>query len=297
MTTTKIAYLGPSGTYSEKAAKKMNAIAENPEWVTKGTIEDVLYAVSRSEANIGVVPIRTHYGDVGQTIDMLHEATVLSEKGEGARINVTGYTKMPILFYLAAKNGAELSGIKREETKKEAIDACAKDLAKLIPGYQSDYLESTAGGALKVANSGYEVATLCTEEAMRANGLESLIPEPIRRETAFVSVADKSYHGFGSSMDWETMVMVRLYHDRPGLLHDMTGAVQPINIRDVHLIKDREDMNGKAGLVFMLRINADPYQAIIATNAINGTFAKEELYVPGVLPPRVTNLGSYAVIP
>ncbi len=50
----KIAYLGPSGTFTQKAAQAMNADVTNPEWVERTKIQYVIDAVAQEYADRGV---------------------------------------------------------------------------------------------------------------------------------------------------------------------------------------------------------------------------------------------------
>lgn len=289
---TIIAYLGPSGTFSEQAAKKMNAVIDSPHYVERETIADVLTAVARQEVDSGVVPLRTADGDVNDTLQQLHKV-VTRKEGNGHGPYITGYWVMPIVFYLAGKDGTTLGQVRIIATKQQALDACVDELEQAGITYKGLALASTALGAQYVvtaADGG--IAALCSKEAMEGNGLVSLLPGPIRKVTRFISVANTPYTG---PQQDETAIMVRLYEDRLGQLHAITGAILPMNMTDLHLMKDRRDSHGVA-TVFLIRMNADKEAAEQVLDRLNTQLIRKEAQYELNMPPRLTNLGTYPII-
>ena len=66
----KIAHLGPSGTFSESAARKHFGSA--PALTPGATIDDVFRAVESGNADYGVVPVENSTeGAIGRTLDLL----------------------------------------------------------------------------------------------------------------------------------------------------------------------------------------------------------------------------------
>ncbi len=289
----KIAYLGPSATFTEKAAKLMNADVTDAEWIEKGSIDEVIESVAQGESERGVVPLRTHYGDVYETLDKMHEVISRSETGEAKRLYITGYGELPIHFYLASKQGVNLGDIRVIATKQQAIEACKKELKRLLGTYAVQHLASTALGAKMVADSiEKNVATLCSEDALTEYNLVSLLAEPISKVTAFIRVGTAP-ENMGRTV--ETAVMIRLYGDKPGQLHSITGAVLPVNMTDIHLMKNKEDSYGVAGAVFIMRLAANYEWAEKVIGSLRAELNKES-HSCGIPPSRMDNLGTYPIM-
>ena len=67
----RVAYLGPAGTFTEQAARSQPDLA-GAELVPYPSMADVLFAVHDGEADLGVVPIENAIeGTVNATIDTL----------------------------------------------------------------------------------------------------------------------------------------------------------------------------------------------------------------------------------
>ncbi len=290
----RIAYLGPAGTYSETAARAMNPDLANAEYDEKDSLRDVIKAAHLGEVDIGVVPLRTDYEDVLDTLDALHRAVV--RRHQMGNIYITGYGEMPIQFYLAGKPGSSLAVIDEIASKKEAINACIDDLVALIPNEDWDYTltKSTASGAAMVAESqDLGLAALCSADAVAKYGLVQLAQLPAKT-TRFINISKRMYRG---TQQDESAIMIRLYQDRPGLLHSITGAVLPANMTDIYLRKNKLDPLGVAN-VFMIRIQANMREASSIMTCLQSELGgKEAMY--GIEPtqaPVVDLLGTYPVM-
>ncbi|MBI4138222.1 MAG: hypothetical protein HY482_01335 [Candidatus Wildermuthbacteria bacterium] len=292
----KVGFLGPMGSYSEKVARDMARHPESSQWVEIGTIPEVIENVATGLVGEGIVPLRTAYGDVPETLDALHRA-VVGMGSQGGSIFITGYSDRTIKFWLGGLPGATLADIAEVVTKQEAVQACASEISRLVPGYAPVYQASTALGARMVATSGHRTrATLCSLEALHENGLVPLLSSPIIRVTSFIRVGPRRYAG--AQYD-ESAVMVRVLQDRPGILKSIGEAVDPLNLVDFSVLKNRLDVGDKmAQVVFLLRIKAGVREAELVVEFLRAMFrVKEELFgVPEDLRSLVTNLGSYPVL-
>ncbi len=285
----RIAYLGPSGTFTQKAAREMNVDAKKPEWVERGKIQHVIDAVAKGDADRGVIPLRTDYADVPQTLDRLLKALSEAERGKGRRIYITGYAEMGIEFYLAAREGTRISEIGVIATKQQAAEACEDELEGILATYK--YVDSTALGAQMASkNEGY--ATLCSREAMESNGLVSILERPISKTTRFIRVGSSPYKGKRQD---ETAIMVRLYEDRPRLLEDIEHEVGPVNQTDLYTLKNRQDSEGEIPYSFVIRLAANKKDAGLVVDCLRAMARKEVLYGVTRLP-KIDVLGTYPVI-
>lgn len=126
-------YLGPQGTYSEIAAGKLSANSEKRAYPSFFTLFSAL--VSGEVDNI-VVPIEnTLNGAVTQNLDLMQETEGVYACSEYA---------LEIDHRLITLNGAEKSGIKRVYSHGQALEQCAKFLAKNFPLAKLIQTSSTA---------------------------------------------------------------------------------------------------------------------------------------------------------
>lgn len=291
----RIAYLGPDGTFTQKASIALNGDVINPEWVERGKIQSVIDAVAQGEAERGVIPLRTDYADVQQTLDRLLKVLALSEAGKLRKIYITGYGEMTVDFYLAAKPRTKLSDIRILATKQQAIEACEEELETLLSRYACEFLDSTALGAKKVAETDETdntYATLCSKEAIEGYGLVSLLKGPISKTTRFIRIGKEPYTGMQQD---ETAIMIRIYEDRAGLLRDIEHEIAPINQTDLYTMKNKQDSTGKIPYGFVIRLAANEKAASFVVNCLKEMAEKEVLYGVQQLP-KIDVLGTYPII-
>ena len=282
----RIAYLGPSGTYSEQVAQSLNADVKGAEYVPLKSIPRVIETVARGDAEVCVVPLRASQ-DVNDSLVSLYGRIRQAEEGKVNRVYITGYGEAPIQFYLAAKPEARIQDIDTVASKQEAIDHCRSELEDLLEDYGPRYTESTAEGArLVVSSSGSNIATLCSLKALGDNGLVSLLPEPIQKYTAFIRIGAEPYSG---TREDETAIMISFYQDRPGQLLSIVSSIYPVNMTDLHLLKNMKDYSGIAKHVFVVRLEADSGQADLVTKKMIKEF-------PEGNGTKIDVLGTYPII-
>ena len=115
-------YLGPEGSYSYLAAKKMT-----PAGVLKAydSFPLVFRALTVGEVDCIVIPIENSLnGEVTQNVDLMQEIPGILAVGECA---------VQIDHRLATLNGADIKGIKRIYSHRQALDQCAKYLFENFP--------------------------------------------------------------------------------------------------------------------------------------------------------------------
>lgn len=131
----KVAYLGPEGTYSQMAA--VRAFGKAVSYLEVPTIEGVFDAVTRQQADYGVVPIENSYGGgVLQTLDAL----------VGSDLEIGQEVLIPVDHCLLSMESG-LSSIRRVYSHPQALAQAKRWLATHLPGVELIESRSTAAAA------------------------------------------------------------------------------------------------------------------------------------------------------
>jgi len=182
----KIAYLGPSGTYTEKAAK---AYSENTEakLIPCKNIRDVFEHVKNEIADAGVVPNETSFtGGVEATIDCLLEYC----KDENKNIGVIEAIQMPVHHSIGALK--KHSKINKILSKYEAFKQCSEYIHEKYRSAKQIETESTAAAIdIIVSKNLKSAAAIADKNVLISKGLE-VIAENIENyehnETRFIVI-------------------------------------------------------------------------------------------------------------
>jgi len=215
-----IAVLGPKGTFSEEAAKRL------PEETLKyvQSIEEVFDVVDKGLCNSGVVPIDNSLeGSVSDTVECLlkYELRICRE------------VKLPIEHYLAS-NGSVMD-IKTVFSHLQALQQCKKNLKKLLPKARTEVTASTAKAFELVSQSKDKSrAALGSKAAAEEYGLKLLtgnLSDHEHNETRFFVISKEKTKPTRKD---KTSIVVALKH-KPGSLYDFLGmfAKQGINLTKI----------------------------------------------------------------
>ena len=158
---TRIAFLGPAGTFSQQAAYKqfgheIDALAEND-------IDACFQAVETGRADFAVVPVENSIeGAVGRTLDLIVTTP----------LRICGEVVLPIHQTLMRQSG-ELTGIARVYGHAQSLAQCQQWLARHLPQAERVAVVSNADGARRAAMEP-DAATLGAEAAAALYGLQVL---------------------------------------------------------------------------------------------------------------------------
>ncbi|MDE7440435.1 MAG: hypothetical protein K2N23_08010 [Clostridia bacterium] len=129
----KTAYLGPEGSYSYLAAKKMTP---SNELCAYDSFPQIMRALTSGEVDCTVIPIENNLnGGVIQNIDLLQATPDIIAVEEGI---------IKIEHRLATLNGADIKRIKRVYSHRQALDQCAGYLFENFPKAQLIAVPSTS---------------------------------------------------------------------------------------------------------------------------------------------------------
>jgi len=232
----KIGYLGPSGTYTERAAKAYSRNKKS-EISPYSTIEDVFKAIIRKKAEAGIVPLENIVqGIVTETLDYLFDYS--------GRIFITDSLIIPISHYLGAlKNQGKIEKIL---SKDHALRQCSRYLSKNYRGAELIETKSTAAAVEKIAEEKLrDSAAIADKEKILSYGLE-IIAEDIGNvqdnKTKFAVLGTRLRKKTGKDT---TSLVIYPHKDRVGLLDDMLQVISrdyKLNLSSIH---SRPDAKGK----------------------------------------------------
>lgn len=165
MSTCRIAYLGPAGTFAESAARQ---VTPGDEHIPAPSVIAALDMVRRGDVDAAVVPIENSVeGSVSGTLDELSAAPAL---------RITAETAVPVRFTLmAAEDPGDLRAITTVGTHPHASAQCRRWIHENLPDARVIPTSSTAAAAEAVA-AGTDEFTAAIGNALAAQrfGLVSL---------------------------------------------------------------------------------------------------------------------------
>ncbi len=183
----KIAYLGPSGTYCEEAARIIIAADDSWQLTPCSSIEGVFEAVESGLAARGVVPIENSCeGSVNITLDLL---------AYEYRLHITGEVILPVKHNLLVRPGVRIEDITAVLSHPQALAQCRKYLVRNLASADPMEIPSTADAACRVSVADMPWAAIGTQAAGRSYGLEILeqgIQDRCDNETRFISLGQSA---------------------------------------------------------------------------------------------------------
>lgn len=210
MTSERVAFLGPAGTFTETAARLITKADDGTELVAGTDVDDVLRRIVDGEATRGVVPIEnTLEGSVTATLDALAFDTDLLVHGE---------LELPVTLVAAAPEGVALSEVTRVLSHPVPLAGCRRWLSTSVPRAERVAVASTAAAAEQVAADGGPGLALVNPLAAQRYGLKVLAKDVADRPgnmTRFVVVGTHIPPPTG----WDkTSLVVFIETNRPGAL-------------------------------------------------------------------------------
>jgi prephenate dehydratase len=226
---TRIAFLGPPGTFGEEALLTQRDYAQ-AELVAMASHAEVIDATERGEVELGFVGFENSIeGSVRSVLDHLIFETDLLIQRE---------VVLPITQNLLAPPGMSVADVRRVVSFPDAMEQCREFFARELPEAELIAANSTAEAVQLVAREQPEgTAALGTALAAKLYGLDVLAPgveDHPDNSTRFVSVArPSSTDGIPAPTGHDkTSIVLFQEADRPGNLHLIAAqfAAREINL-------------------------------------------------------------------
>lgn len=174
--TTRIAYLGPVGTFSQQAVNKH--FGHEVEALGEVDIDACFHAVETGRADFAVVPVENSTeGAISRTLDLI----------VGSPLKICGEVMLPIHQTLMRKQ-AGLDGVTRVYGHAQSLAQCLNWLGTHLPNAERVSVVSNSEGARRAAAEP-ESATLGSQAAAELYGLvvvESRIEDEASNTTRFL---------------------------------------------------------------------------------------------------------------
>src|SRR5450830_2073613 len=147
-----VAYLGPSGTFSEQAVYQQFGSAI--ETLPCVSIDEVFRATEAGTADFGVVPVEnSSEGAINRTLDLLLQTS----------LSISGELAIPVQHSLMSKSG-NMEGISRICAHSQALAQCQAWLNQHYPHIERHAVASNAEAA-RMASGDFTVAAIASEIA------------------------------------------------------------------------------------------------------------------------------------
>lgn len=223
--TTKYAYLGPVGTFTEAALIELTK-GQDIERIPANTVQAALGQVRSGEVAGALVPIENSVeGSVSGTVD---------ELSHGELLQIVDEIAIPVEFALLVRPGTKLSDIKKVATHPHAQAQCLDWLAKNLPGVHVLPAMSTAAAAAELIEGANYDAAIASVTAAPHYGLVALaegIGDKDAAWTRFVLVKKPGQLNKATGKDKTTLALF-IKADRPGALLEILTefANQGVNL-------------------------------------------------------------------
>ncbi|WP_140634950.1 prephenate dehydratase [Methylibium rhizosphaerae] len=210
-TPTRVAYLGPAGTFSELAA--LGYFGSSIVQVPCASIDEVFRMTTAGAADFGVVPVENSTeGVVARSLDLFLTTPLF----------IIGETSLFVRHNLLRRENS-LEGIKAVCAHPQALAQCHGWLSYHLPDVERRPVASNAEGA-RLASLDPSLAAVASDRAGSEFGLHALAPaiqdDPHNR-TRFVIVTHPDRHPQPKASGHDCTSLVVSVTNRPGAVHDM----------------------------------------------------------------------------
>ncbi|HZP29048.1 MAG TPA: prephenate dehydratase [Acidimicrobiia bacterium] len=207
---TRVAYLGPPGTFAEEGLLTQPDLAAG-ERVPMRSVPQVINAVERGDVDLGFVPLENSIeGSVSVTLDTLAFDTELLVQRE---------VDLPVSLSLCAKPGTRLADVTTVLSHPNPFGQCRMWLLSKLPDAGQVVMNSTAEAAREVSRSKKPgQAVICNTRAAEMHELAVLaseIQDHPENQTRFVIVGRGIPAPTGHD---KTSIVCFQREDRPGSL-------------------------------------------------------------------------------
>ncbi len=246
-TPTRVAYLGPAGTFSEQAA--LGYFGSSIERVPCESIDEVFRATTAGAADFGVVPVENSTeGVVARSLDLFLTTPLF----------IIGETSLNVRHNLLRRENG-LAGVAAVCAHPQALAQCHGWLANHLPAVERRPVSSNAEGARLAAMDG-SLAAIASERAAGEWGLhvvEPAIQDDAHNRTRFAIVTHPDRHPAPRASGHDCTSLVVSVTNRPGAVHDM---LVPLKAHGVSMTRfeSRPARSGQWEYYFYIDVQGHP---------------------------------------
>ncbi len=210
-TPTRVAYLGPAGTFSELAA--LGYFGSSMAAVPCASIDEVFRSTSAGAADFGVVPVENSTeGVVARSLDLFLHTPLF----------IIGETSLFVRHNLLRRTQGE-EGISAVLAHPQALAQCHQWLSTHLPHAERRPAASNAEGA-RLAALDPQLAAIASERAASEFGLHIVAPaiqDDAHNRTRFAIVTHPLSHPAPRASGHDCTSLVVSVTNRPGAVHDI----------------------------------------------------------------------------
>jgi prephenate dehydratase len=275
--TKRLAFLGPSGTYSEQAALNYDSEAD---LVPCASVPAVVAAVDSGGAEEGVVPIENSLeGPVTGTVDLLiHESELM----------IRHELVLEIEHCLLVQPGTGRDRIQVVYSHPQALAQCRSFLAESLPDAQVVASLSTSAAVEQMRTSELVAAAIANQRSATIYGAEILdrgIQDDPNNQTRFVVLAPTDHPPTGAD---KTSICFDFDADAPGILYTVLGELSTRNI-NLTKIESRPTRQSLGRYIFLVDLEGHREDTAVK-EALEGVQSQVSLFkVFGSYPMHVSS--------
>jgi chorismate mutase/prephenate dehydratase len=248
-TPTRVAFLGPAGTFSEQAA--LGYFGSSIVRVECASIDEVFRTTSAGAADFGVVPVENSTeGVVARSLDLFLTTP----------LTIIGETSLFVRHNLLRRL-ASLEGIEAVCAHPQALAQCHLWLSNHLPNVERRPAASNAEGA-RLASLDPKLAAVASERAAAEWGLHVVSPaiqdDPHNR-TRFAIVTDPHRHPQPKASGHDCTSLVVSVVNRPGAVHDMLVPLKQHGV-SMSRFESRPARSGQWEYYFYIDVQGHPDQ-------------------------------------
>ncbi len=249
-TPTRVAFLGPAGTFSEEAA--IGFFGSSLVRVPCASIDEVFHTTATGAADFGVVPVENSTeGVVARSLDLFLHTPLF----------IIGETSLFIRQNLLRKDNS-LAGISAVCAHPQALAQCHNWLSHHLPEVEKRPVASNAEGA-RLASQDAALAGIASVRAAGEFGLHVVAPaiqDDVHNRTRFAIVTHPDKHPSPQPSGHDCTSLVVSVKNQPGAVHDM---LVPLKTHGVSMTRfeSRPARSGQWEYYFYIDIEGHPDEA------------------------------------
>jgi chorismate mutase/prephenate dehydratase len=250
---TRVAYLGPAGTFSEEAA--LGFFGSSISRLPCGSFDEVFRSAAAGAADFGVVPIEnSSEGGVARALDLFLHTPLF----------IIGETSLFVRHNLMRRSNS-LEGISAVVAHPQALAQCHGWLSSHLPHAERRPVSSNAEGA-RLASLDPTLAGIASERAASEFGLHLVaraIQDDPHNQTRFLVVTDPKQHPSPKSSGHDCTSLVVSVKNQPGAVHDLLVPLKSHGV-SMSRFESRPARSGQWEYYFYIDIEGHPDDARVA---------------------------------
>ena len=252
-TPTRVAYLGPAGTFSEEAA--LGYFGSSIVRVPCASFDEVFRATTAGAADFGVVPVENSTeGVVARSLDLFLTTPLF----------IIGETSLIVRHNLLRKTN-DLAGISAVCAHPQALAQCHGWLSHHLPDVERRPVSSNAEGA-RLASLDSSLVAIASQRAASEFGLHLISPaiqDDAHNRTRFAVVTHPDRHPAPKASGHDCTSLVVSVDNKPGAVHDMLVPLKQNGV-SMTRIESRPARSGQWEYYFYIDVQGHPDEPHVA---------------------------------